>query len=97
MSNRSGPPDDVSESLVRRTIIVLIALPAVVAAAVGGVIGYSVNGVPGAIAAGLFLGLTGVFFGTFVYWLIGPITIKPLPVILLALAVMATLTFLVVY
>jgi Flp pilus assembly protein protease CpaA len=94
MSDESKTPDDVSRSMMVTTIIVVIVLPSIVAAVIGAVIGYPVNGIAGAVAAGLFLGLAGFFIGTFAYWLIGPVDIRPLPAALITLTIAAALVIL---
>lgn len=83
--------DDVPESMVIRTIVVLIGLPSVLGMAGGAMVGHSINGLPGAIAAGLFFGFSAGFAGTFLYWLIGPIETPPWPIIFAALALFAVL------
>lgn len=94
MSDETETPDGASRSMVVATIMVVIVLPSIVAAVIGAVIGYPVNGIAGAIAAGLFLGLAGFFIGTFAYWLIGPVDIRPLPAALITLTIAATLVIL---
>lgn len=91
---RMDEPEDVPQSMVFRTVVVLVLLPAALAMVAGGIVGYSINGVPGAIGAGLFFGFAAVFGGAFLYWLVGPIETPSWPIISLALVVVLALIIL---
>lgn len=84
-------PEEVPQSKVVRTVVVLILMPAAMAMVGGGIVGYSINGVPGAIGAGLFFGFAAVFAGAFLYWLVGPIETPSWPTMVVALVVVTAM------
>lgn len=85
-------PDTGSKS--RAAILVLVVLPSISTAAIGGAVGYGINGAAGMMAGALFFGFTGFLIGMSLLSIAGPIPRRALPAISVAVLMTSLFTYL---